>query len=293
VSIRVTSTGTDVFQQEVTQEGAGTGFVASADGLIYTNAHVVDGADDVQVTLADGTTHDGQVIGVDTTDDLAVVKIDVSGLTPLPIGSSADMEVGDPVVAVGNALALPGGPTATQGIVSALNRSIDTDNGEHLARLIQTDAAINPGNSGGPLVNSAGEVIGINTAGASNAENVGFAISLDAAKPILDQLAQGKTVVRPFLGVQTQTVTPDAAQQSDLGVDHGAYIQAITADSGAELAGLQVGDVIVDIDGTTINTSDDVGTVLRDHKPDDSIKITVHRDGDDVTVTAKLGTREA
>jgi serine protease Do len=126
VSIRVTTTGTDIFQQQVTEEGAGTGFVATADGLIYTNAHVVNGADTVKVTLADGTTHDGKVIGVDATDDLAVVKIEATGLTPLPIGSSADMHVGDPVIAIGNALALPGGPTATEGIVSALNRSIDT-----------------------------------------------------------------------------------------------------------------------------------------------------------------------
>jgi S1-C subfamily serine protease len=293
VSIRVTTTGTGVFQQPVSQEGAGTGFVGSADGLIFTNAHVVNGADSVQVTLADGSTHDGTVIGSDTTDDLAVVKIDAKNLTVLPIGSSGDMKVGDPVIAIGNSLALPGGPTATEGIVSALNRSIDTDNGEHLARLIQTDAAINPGNSGGPLVNSAGQVIGINTAGASNAENVGFAISLDSAKPILDELAQGKPHVRAFLGVQTQTVTPDAAKQAGLDVDHGAYIQGITADSAAEVAGLKVGDVIVKIDATDIQTSDDIGTVLSGHQPDDTVKITVHRDKKDVTVTAKLGSHEA
>jgi S1-C subfamily serine protease len=293
VSIRVTTSGTNIFQQSVTEEGAGTGFVARADGLIYTNAHVVNGADSVKVTLADGTTHDGTVVGVDATDDLAVVKIDVTDLPALTIGSSSDMQVGDPVVAVGNALALPGGPTATQGIVSALNRSIDTDNGEHLGRLIQTDAAINPGNSGGPLLNAAGEVIGINTAGASNAENVGFAISLDSAKPILDELAQGKPHVRAFLGVQTRTVTADAAKQAGLDVDHGAYVQGVTADSAAEAAGLQVGDVIVKIDDTAIQTSDDVGTVLSGHRPDDSITITVHRGHDDVTVTAKLGSHEA
>jgi serine protease Do len=293
VSIRVTTTGTDVFQQQVTQEGAGTGFVATADGLIYTNAHVVNGANTVKVTLADGTTHDGQVIGVDATDDLAVVKIDATGLTPLPIGSSADMHVGDPVIAIGNALALPGGPTATEGIVSALNRSIDTDNGEHLSRLIQTDAAINPGNSGGPLVNSSGQVIGINTAGASNAENVGFSIALDGAKPILDELAQGKPHVKAFLGVQTSTVTADTAAQANLSVDHGAYVQAVTAGSAAETAGMKVGDVITKIDTTDITTSDDVGTVLAGHQPDDSVTIVVHRGGSDVTLTAKLGSHQA
>ena len=293
VSIRVTTTGTDIFQQQVTQQGTGTGFVATADGLIYTNAHVVNDADSVKVTLADGTTHDGKVVGVDATDDLAVVKIDVTGLKPLPIGSSADMHVGDPVVAVGNALALPGGPTATQGIVSALNRTIDTDNGEHLARLIQTDAAINPGNSGGPLLNASGQVIGINTAGASNAENVGFSIALDTAKPILDELAQGKPHVKAFLGVQTATVTADSANQAGLDVDHGAYIQGVTAESAAELAGLKVGDVITKIDSTDINTSDDVGTALSGHQPDDKVTITVHRGTQAVTVTAALGSHEA
>ena len=221
------------------------------------------------------------------------MKVDVDGLVPLPIGSSADMHVGDAVVAVGNALALPGGPTATQGIVSALNRSFDTDNGEHLARLIQTDAAINPGNSGGPLLNTKGEVIGINIAGATDAENVGFAIALDGAKPILDELAQGKPHVRAFLGVQTQTVTADAADQAGLTVDHGAYVQGVTAESGAELAGLQVGDVITKIDDADITTSDDVGTALSAHQPDDSITIVVRRGDQDVTLTATLGSHEA
>ena len=293
VSIRVTSTGTDVFQQQITQEGTGTGFVASADGLIYTNAHVVADADTVRVTLADGTTKDGKVIGVASTVDLAVVKIDAGGLVPLPIGSSANMKVGDPVVAVGNALALTGGPTATLGIVSALNRSIDTNNGEHLSRLIQTDAAINPGNSGGPLLNAAGEVIGINTAGASNAENVGFAIALDTAKPILEQLSQGKTPVRAFLGVQTQTVDRAAADQLNLSVQAGAYVAAVTADSGADLAGLQVGDVITKVDGVQIASSGDLGTELVSRKPGDSVTLTVRRGDKDIAIEAKLGSRQA
>jgi len=293
VSVHVTIDGTGPFEQQATQEGTGTGFIASADGLIYTNAHVVADASSVKVTLADGTTKDGDVVGVDTTDDLAVVKIDASGLTPLAIGSSADMRVGDPVVAVGNALALPGGPTATQGIVSALNRSIDTNNGEHLARLIQTDAAINPGNSGGPLLNAKGEVIAINTAGATDAENVGFAIALDTAKPILEELAQGKKHIKAFLGVQTQDVDPQFADQNDLTVDSGAYVVAVTAESGAEVAGVQVGDVITKVDDKTIATSDDLGVALSGHKPDDTVKITVRRGDKDVELTAHLGSRQA
>jgi S1-C subfamily serine protease len=293
VSIRVKSTGTDVFDQPIAQEGAGTGFIASADGLIYTNAHVVADADTVKVTLSDGTTKDGTVVGVDVTDDLAVVKIDASGLTALPIGSSAAMQVGSPVVAMGNALALPGGPTATQGIVSALDRSIDISSGEHLARLIQTDAAINPGNSGGPLMNSAGEVIGINTAVASNAENVGFAIALDGAAPILTELAQGKKHVKAFLGVSTTTVTEATAKDQKLTVTSGAYVETVKPGSAAEDAGIEVGDVITKIDDAVITVSGEVGEALSPHRPDDSVTIVVRRGDKDVTLTAKLGAHAA
>jgi len=293
VSIHTTIQGAGPLEQQITEEGTGTGFIASADGLIYTNAHVVADATDVNVTLADGTTKAGKVVGVDTTDDLAVVKIDASGLTPLAIGSSADMRVGDPVVAVGNALALPGGPTATQGIISALNRTIDTNNGEHLAKLIQTDAAINPGNSGGPLLNAQGQVIAINTAGATDAENVGFAIALDTAKPILEELAQGKKHVKAFLGVQTQDVDPAFAEQNGLSVQSGAYVVAVTAESGAEVAGIKVGDVITKIDDTAIASSSDVGAALAGHQPDDAVKVTVRRGDKDVELTAHLGSRQA
>jgi serine protease Do len=143
------------------------------------------------------------------------------------------------------------------------------------------------------LVNSSGQVIGINTAGASNAENVGFSIALDGAKPILDELAQGKPHVKAFLGVQTATVTADSAKQANLSVDHGAYVQGVTADSAAEIAGLKVGDVITKIDSTDITTTDDVGTALSGHQPDDSVTIVVRRGDKDVTVTAKLGSHEA
>ena len=293
VSIHVTIAGSNVFDQQTTGEGTGTGFVATTGGLIYTNAHVVSDATSVKVTLADGTTHDGEVVGVDATDDLAVVRIDATGLQPLPIGSSADMRVGDPVVAVGNALALPGGPTATQGIVSALNRSIDTDNGEHLAKLIQTDAAINPGNSGGPLLNAMGEVIGINTAGATDAENVGFAIALDTAKPILEQLAQGKKVVKAFLGVQTQDVDKALVDREGLSVESGAYVVAVTDGSAAKVAGIEVGDVVTKIDDVDVTSSSGLGEVLRSHQPDDTVQVTVRRGDADKVLTANLGSREA
>jgi S1-C subfamily serine protease len=293
VAIRTQTVGTGIFNQPITAEGAGTGFVASADGLIYTNAHVVADASEVEVTLADGTTKKGSVIGVDRTDDLAVVKVDAKGLHPLPIGKSADLRVGDAVVAVGNALALPGGPTATSGIVSALNRTIDTNNGEHLARLIQTDAAINPGNSGGPLLNDRGEVVGINTAGATQAENVGFSIALDRAAPILDELAQGKPHLRAFLGVQTETVDETSADQLGVDVHQGAYVAGVTADSAADVAGIEVGDVITKMDDITIVGSPDVATAMGNHVPGDTVTITVHRGSADKELTVKLGSHQA
>ena len=181
------------FGQVATGTGAGSGFIIDTSGIIVTNAHVVSGARSVSVTLNDGTEHQGTVLGADTEEDIAVVKIDASGLHALPLGQSSSLRVGQTVVAIGNALALTGEPTATEGIVSALNRTIDTDNGEHLDHLVQTDAAINPGNSGGPLLTLDGNVIGINSAGASDAQNIGFAISIDSAKTTIDQLLGQRT----------------------------------------------------------------------------------------------------
>ncbi len=184
-------------------QGAGTGFVISSDGEIATNAHVVADATKIDVEFSDGSTAPASVLGVDRTDDLAVVKVDKTGLTALSLGKSSDLRIGQPVVAIGNALDLTGGPTATEGIVSALDRTIDTNDGEHLTHLLQTDAAINPGNSGGPLLTLDGKVVGINSAGSQGAQNIGFAIAIDTARPIVEQLQQGKTVTKAYLGVST------------------------------------------------------------------------------------------
>jgi S1-C subfamily serine protease len=191
VTIDATSQAIDRRGRTVDQEASGTGFVMRADGMIATNAHVVSNARTVTVTLPDGTSLPGTVVGTDAAADLAVVHIDESGLKVLPIGKSADLHVGELVVALGNALALPGGPTASLGIVSALERTIATSATQELSHMIQTDAAINSGDSGGPLVDGNGQVIGINTAGSTTAENIGFAIAIDIAAPILDRLAAG------------------------------------------------------------------------------------------------------
>jgi putative serine protease PepD len=187
VAIEVT-TAVSLGPRTVTQEAAGTGFVLTSDGMIATNAHVVEGARSITVTLADGSVLPASVVGSNTASDLAVIRVDKSGLAPMALGKSANLRVGDIVISVGNALALEGGPTASMGIVSALNRTITASDGSTLSHLIQTDAAINEGDSGGPLTNRSGELVGINTVGSTSAENIGFAIAIDEALPILQRL---------------------------------------------------------------------------------------------------------
>jgi S1-C subfamily serine protease len=190
VSIVVETVAYNWFWQAVPETGAGSGIVISPDGYIVTNNHVVEGAQEVTVTLSDGRAFPAAIVGTDAQTDLAVVKIDASNLSYLHLLSSSleQLSVLDPVIAVGNALALPGGPTWTTGVVSNLGRSIQEETGAVLDDVIQTDAAINPGNSGGPLLNTAGQVVGINVAIASNAENIGFAISTDTAIPVMQSL---------------------------------------------------------------------------------------------------------
>jgi S1-C subfamily serine protease len=276
-----------------TGRAAGTGFVIDAAGLIATNAHVVADAQKLEVVFEDGTKKTGVVKSVDATDDLAVVEVDASGLQALPLGSSDDLRVGQPVVAIGNALGLAGGPTATEGIVSALDRSIDTDNGEHLSHLIQTDAAINPGNSGGPLLTLDGKVVGINSAGASEAQNIGFAIAISKAIPILDQLKTGQSVVRPFLGVSTQVVDSQVADQLGLSVDHGVVVMEVVDGSAAEQAGLRPNDVILTIDGKNIATGDDLGNAIKAAGTGRQIKIGIQRGDQQQTLTATVGSHDA
>jgi S1-C subfamily serine protease len=297
VSIQTQALGVGAFLQAVPQQGAGSGFVLSSDGIIVTNNHVVNGATAITVTLADGRKLPARVLGRDATADLAVVKVDANGLPAVKIGTSDALVVGDAVVAIGNALALDGGPTVTQGIVSALDRTISAgDQGssgtsETLRHVLQTDAAINPGNSGGPLLNAAGEVVGINTAVAGDAQNIGFALAIDKAMPIINQLKTGQTPAQPFLGLSTVTLTPGIQRQLGLDMSKGAVVAAVTPGSGADAAGLSQGDVITRIDGTDVGSADDVTTAVSDHKPGDRIDITVDRNGSSRTVTATIGQR--
>lgn len=291
VSIVTESMSYNWFWQAVPQTGAGSGIIISADGYIVTNNHVVDGATKVTVTLSDGSTHKANIVGTDAQTDLAVLKIDADNLTYLHFlnDSLEQLSVLDPVVAVGNALALPGGPTWTTGVVSNLGRSIEESSGVVLTDIIQTDAAINAGNSGGPLLDSAGQVIGINVAIASNAENIGFAISTDTAIPIVESLISEGQVARPWLGVSVTTVTPTIQQYYNLSISSGALITSITTDSPADKAGLKPGDVITKMDDQNISTSDDLVSVISSHQIGDQVQVTYYRGSAENAAIVVLG----
>ena len=281
------------FGQRQIESGAGSGVIISDDGYILTCAHVVDGASNIIVTVGD-TDYTATVVGSDTASDVAVLKIDATGLTPAVVGDSNALAVGEEVVAVGNPLGNLSG-TVTNGIVSALNRdvSIENNNGSILnLSLIQTSASISPGNSGGGLFNMAGELIGIVNAksDASGAEGLGFAIPInDAIDVAQDLLENGYVSGRPYLGITYVAVTDEATAQQ-LGVStYGIYIVEVSAGSGAAAAGLEPGDRIVSIDGAEIASRDDVSAVIDQHAAGDTISITIARDGQMMTVEATLG----
>ena len=271
-------------------EAAGSGFVIDPNGTIVTNSHVVEGAQSISVEFADGSRHDASVVAQDATHDLAVLKVDGSGFTSLELGSSSDLRVGDPVVAIGNALGLDGDLTVTTGIVSAKQRDVDV--GANVLRdMIQTDAAINPGNSGGPLVDAEGRVVGINSAGARNAQSIGFAIPIDDALPVIRSLERGEVPARPFLGVQTTPITGQVRAQTGVDATEGALVVDVTPGSAAEHAGVRAGDVITGFDGSTVTTPSDLGDLVAAVDPGKQTTLTVDRLGQQRTLTITVGTR--
>jgi serine protease Do len=281
--------------------GIGSGFIYNSNGWILTNRHVVEGSSSVQVMLADTRTYTGRVYGTDTLTDLAIVKIDATGLPTAPIGSSASLQVGQLAIAIGDPLGNFEN-TVTTGVVSGLGRQITaggsgSTSAEQLNNLIQTDAAINPGNSGGPLVDSAGQVIGINTAVNQGAQGIGFAIPIDFAKPIMQQALDGKTLARPWMGVYYQPVTPQLAVTDHLSVQAGALISApssggaaIMSGSPAAKAGLQSGDIIVAVNGTKVDATHDLSTLIVPFSPGDRITLQIIRNGQTMNVPLTLGT---
>jgi len=278
------------------RSGTGTGFIIASNGVIVTNAHVANAettsaAAQLVVTLSDGTSALGHVVGEDRTQDLAVIKISRTGLPTVQLGNSDTLQVGDALVAIGNALGIAGSPTVTTGIVSGLGRTVHIAGTETLIDAIQTDAAINPGNSGGPLVDIDGRVIGINTAIADpgSANNIGFAISISSAVPVIDALRAGKTPQIAYMGVSTQTVNPSLVELRHLHVGIGAYIAVVTPNTGAARAQLRKGDVIIELDGERVTSNDDVVRIVREHRPGDKLGLVVVRSSTRKSLEVTLG----
>ena len=291
----------------------GSGFAINKDGYIVTNAHVVEGADSVEVSFDEngGDSIAAEVKGVDTSADIAVLKVnpdDVKGgIKPVPLGDSSDLQVGDPVIAIGNPFGYT--RTVTTGIVSGLQRQIQAPNGFTIGHVIQTDASINPGNSGGPLLDANGRVIGINsqiaTGGGQGSVGIGFAVPINTAKKLLPDLKAGETIERAYLGVQMQGVTSQLADDLNLPVDHGALIVSVTPGSPADKAGLRGGrtqtsqgvaaggDLIVAIDGKEMKDENAVADAVAAHKPGDKVDIEYYRGNDKKTVSVELTKRPA
>ncbi|NET60671.1 MAG: trypsin-like serine protease [Symploca sp. SIO2E6] len=283
-------------QQQQRLTGQGSGFIIDSSGIILTNAHVVNQADKVTVSLKDGRQFEGKVQGVDTVTDLAVVKVQGSNLPVVPLGDSSQVEVGDWAIAVGNPLGLDN--TVTLGIVSTLKRS-SAQAGIPDKRLdfIQTDAAINPGNSGGPLLNERGEVIGINTAIRAGAMGIGFAIPVNTAKEISTQLARGEKVVHPYVGIQMVTLTPEMAKENNNDPNssflipeiNGVLVVKVLPETPAAAAGIRRGDVVLAIDGQQVTSAEQLQRIVENSGVNQVIQIKVKRGNQTKTLPVRTG----
>jgi serine protease Do len=306
--VRITAVGvsTDVFGGTLPETGIGSGVIYDGDGWILTNRHVVLTANNsiassLTIELKDGREFTGTVYGIDTLTDLAIVKVDATGLPAAPIGRSADIRVGQLAIAIGSPLGTYTN-TVTTGIISATGRTVLVNTGTRLNNLIQTDAAINPGNSGGPLLDATGAVIGINTAVERDSTGIGFAIPIDIARPIMAQALAGEQLARPYLGIRYQQIDAKLKKERSLTVDAGALIgpstdasggtlPAISPGSPAETAGLQDGDIILRIEDQVIDTEHPLDAVLTSYRPGQVVKMTVLRGTAQLTISVTLGTR--
>ncbi|HEY3524340.1 MAG TPA: trypsin-like peptidase domain-containing protein [Candidatus Limnocylindrales bacterium] len=277
--------------------GVGSGVIYDSNGWILTNRHVVSGSDRLVVKLKDGKEYDGSIYGIDSLTDLAIVKIDATGLPAASLGNSDELKVGQLVVAIGSPLGTFTN-SVTSGIVSAKGRQIQVEGGM-LSNLIQTDAAINPGNSGGPLIDAGGNVIGINTAVAQSANGIGFAIPINIARPITAQAVAGKKLTRPYVGVRFLTLDPEVAKDHQVSVSQGALLDggqgqpAIVPNGPAAKAGLKSGDVITRVDDTPIDGEHPLDAVLSQYAPGDTVTFDVLRGGSHETIKVTLETRPA
>lgn len=299
--VEISVTGTTGGSRSYFARGQGSGFLIDTSGDILTNNHVVDGATSVRVTFQDGSTADASVVGTDTIHDLALLRVGasaVSGITPLQLGDSSVLKPGQMAIALGAPFGLA--DSITVGVISGLNRSLG---GSSVTGMIQTDAALNPGNSGGPLLNSQGEVVGVNTAieAQSSARGIGFAVPSNVVKNALPSLSAGKTVQRAWLGVSVASLTADQANELGLAASRGAYIVSVVPGSPAEAAGIKGsgtasggapgsgGDLITAVDGKAIGTSSDLSSYLAGKQVGDTVTLTILRGGNTLTVQVKLG----
>ena len=278
----------DMFNRTFETEGVGSGVIFQSDGYIITNNHVIAGAKEIIVSLSDGNTITGKLIGTDEMTDIAVVKVDAKDLPTATLGNSDEVVVGEPAIAIGNPMGLEFQGSVTVGVISALNRTLDLN--DRRVKLFQTDAAISPGNSGGALVNADGEVIGINSAklATNGVEGMGFAIPINTVKTIVSELMDKGYVARPYLGV-TIFDKPTAARYGyQLTLEKGVFVFQVALDSPAGRAGFQRGDIILSIDGTEVNSVTDVRDAVASHKVGDKIKVLLDREGRQETVEVTL-----
>lgn len=281
----------------LTQTSLGSGVVISKDGYIVTNNHVVEGADAIKATV-NGTEYDATLVGSDASSDIAVIKVEASDLTPIEIGSSSDLKVGEWVMSLGSPFGLEN--SVSEGIVSALQRSTtmqDEATGETVIypNMIQTDATINPGNSGGALVDADGKLIGINSmiqSSSGSSSGVGFAIPVDYAMDLAQQIIDGKTPTHAQLGVSMAQINSQMAQYYDLSTDTGVYVANVYADSAAAEGGIEKGDIITSFDGTAITSPSDLQMKVREKNPGDTVDVVVNRNGEEKTLSVTLGSDE-
>ncbi len=281
-------------------QAAGTGIIVSKDGYILTNKHVISGASSVQVITVDGTTYNSvAVVGVDPLNDVAYLKVPgVNNLPPAELGDSSTVRVGQSVVAIGNALGQYQN-TVTSGIISGVGRPVEAGDGEgsveSLTDLLQTDAAINPGNSGGPLLNMAGQVIGINTAIAQDAQGIGFTIPINATKGMLKSVLAGKGVKRSYIGLRYLPITAELAVRQNLPVRQGAYIRtddgssAVVAGGPADKAGIRNGDIVTKINNLEVGKNGGIASLIGAFAPGETVKVTLLRDGKEQAISVTLG----
>ncbi len=267
--------------------GVGSGFIIDDKGYILTNAHVVYGSREIKVALEDGGIFEGKIRGIDTITDLAVVKIEAKGLPVPEMAKSNNLKIGQMAIAIGSPLGLVGGPTVTAGVISALNRSIQTEV-TFMEGLIQTDAAINPGNSGGPLINSSGIVIGINSAIIPFAQGIGFAIPIQPAMWVAEQLIEYGEVTRPWISISAVDVNPKLVAYYNLPTDKGVVITNVLQGGEADKSGVQAGDILVQIDDIAINNVRDLIKVINKHKVGDKVNMELFRVKEKIQLETKL-----